>query len=332
MDTKKIVGLAFIGLVILGVLSMTVLAVKAYQSPLGPALQSTVPTSIPVNYQIVPSAVPAIAQTDVCGETGVWNVLVLGSDAAELRGEKGSDLTRILRVDFPNRKVTMFTFSRDLWVDTSGLGLTNPTINATQLGMVFHEARARSKSTTVQAAMVEATNASARMLANNFLVSTDHYLTVDLAQIPAMVDAIGGVPVNIPATITDPWIGTVIYAGQQTLNGAQFIAYARAIPDSDFARIQRNNILLDALQQKLLDPAVLGRIPQLYTQFSQVIATDLSPEQVDHLACLLKEVPREAIIQDWVKPEWTSPGPQAGSLLWDKTSVLNRLKELSLTP
>ena len=342
MDTKKIVGLAFLGLVVMGVLGMTVWAVKAYRAPLGPALQSVVPTSIPVNNQIVPNAIPvnqtvstpisAMAQADVCGETGVWNVLVLGSDAAELRGEKGSDLTRMLRVDFPNRKVTMFTFSRDLWVDTSGLGLTNPTINAAQLGMVFHEARARSKSTDVRAAMVEGTNASARMLANNFLISTDHYLTVDLAQIPAMVDAIGGVPINIPATITDPWIGTVIYAGQQTLNGAQFVAYARAIPDSDFARIQRNNLLLDALQQKLLDPVVWPRIPQLYAQFNQVIATDLSPEQVDHLACLLQEVPREAVIQDWVKPEWTWPGPQPGSLLWDKARVINRLKELGVTP
>jgi len=31
-----------------------------------------------------------------------------------------------------------------------------------------------------------------------------------------MVDAIGGVPINIPVTITDPWIGTVYPAGQQT--------------------------------------------------------------------------------------------------------------------
>jgi anionic cell wall polymer biosynthesis LytR-Cps2A-Psr (LCP) family protein len=124
----------------------------------------------------------------------------------------------------------------------------------------------------------------------------------------------------------------VIPAGQQTLNGVQFVAYARAIPDSDFARIQRNNLLLAALQQKLLDPAVWARIPQLYTQFNEVIATDLSPEQINHLSCLLQEVPKESILQDGVRQEWTSAGPQAGSLLWDKTKVINRLKELGLTP
>ena len=340
MDTKKILGLAFLGIVVMGVLGMTVWVVKAYRAPLGPALEPTlIPTNAdPVEAQIIltpnpePTPVPVLDQVSVCDETAVWNILVLGSDAADLRPPKGSDLIRMLRVDFPNRKVTMFAFSRDLWVDTTGLGLTNPTINAARLGTVFYEARSRSTSANVRDTMIDGTNATTRALANNFLVSTDHYLTVDLAQVPAMVDAIGGVPINVPASITDPLTGMVIPAGQQTFNGAQFVVYARAIPDSDYARMQRDSWLLLALQRKLLDPTVWGQIPQLYAQFNQVIATDLSPEQINHLACLLQEVPNDAITQDGVRPEWTSPGPQPGSLLWNKTSVLTRLKELNLTP
>jgi LCP family protein required for cell wall assembly len=268
----------------------------------------------------------------VCGETTPWNILVLGSDAGDLRGEKGSDLTRILRVDFPNRKVTVFAFPRDLWVDTTGLGLTDPTVDATRLGNVFYEARSRSTKTNAKDAMVDGTSVTARMLTNNFSISVDHYVTVDLHQIPAMVDAIGGIPINIPHQTTDPWIGMVIPAGQQTLNGAQFVAYARAKPDSDFGRIQRNNVLIAALREKLLDPSIWGKIPQLYTQFSETIATDLSPEQINHLSCLLQEVPQDAIIQDQVRLEWTSAGPQPGSFLWEKTMILNRLKELGLIP
>lgn len=358
MKTKNLAGLVLLGLVIVGILGVTVWAVKAYQTPLGPALQistptplsfinqmapegipinnQVAPTAIPINTQIipttVPTAVPTIAPVGVCGETAAWNILILGSDAADMRGKKGSDLTRMARVDFLNRKVTVYSFSRDLWVDTAGLNLTYPNINAAPLGRVFYEARIRSTSLNVKTAMVDGTQTTARVLAKNFLISTDHYVTIDLAQIPAMVDAIGGVPINIPVTTTDPWIGTVIPAGQQTLNGAQFIAYARAIPDSDFGRIERNNLLLKALQQRLLDPGVWARIPQLYVQFNGVIATDLSPEQINHLACLLKEVPPEAILQDGVRQEWTSPGPQPGSLLWNKTTVINRLKELGLIP
>jgi anionic cell wall polymer biosynthesis LytR-Cps2A-Psr (LCP) family protein len=110
------------------------------------------------------------------------------------------------------------------------------------------------------------------------------------------------------------------------------VAYARVIPDSDFARIQRNNLLLEALQQRLLDPAVWPRIPALFAQFNQVIATDFSPEQINHLACLMQEVPQSMIVLDNVRQEWTWPGPQSGSLLWDKTNVLNHLKELGLIP
>jgi hypothetical protein len=78
--------------------------------------------------------------------------------------------------------------------------------------------------------------------------------------------------------------------------------------------------------------ATWGKIPELYTQFNETLVTDLSPEQINHLACLLKQVPSEAVVQEQVKQEWTSAGPQAGSLLWDKTAVLNQLKALGLIP
>ena len=331
MKRKNRVGVVLTGVVILGALVATALTVRAYQQPLGEALQASAPTATGlVDTQSLPQAAPTLEQPLVCGEAAAWNILVLGSDAADLRGERGSDLTRILRVDIPNRKVIVFAFPRTLWVDTAGLGLTNPTVDASQLGTVFYEARSRSTVTSMKDALVAGTNTTALMLSKNFSVYTDHYLTVDLSQIPAMVDTVGGIPINIPQETTDPFIGIVIPAGQQTLNGAQFVAYARAIPDSDFGRIQRNNLLLVALRAKLLEPSVWGNIPQLYTQFKDTIATDLSPEQINHLSCLLKEVPADGIVQDQVRQEWTNPGPQPGSLLWDKISVLNRLKELSL--
>ncbi|MCX6082480.1 MAG: LCP family protein, partial [Chloroflexi bacterium] len=123
----------------------------------------------------------------------------------------------------------------------------------------------------------------------------------------------------------------VIQAGQQTLSGIQVVAYARAIPDSDFGRIQRNNLLLEALRQKMSDPGMMTKIPDLYARFKSVVATDLSLEQINHLACLFKEAPAGSVIQDSVKQEWTSPGPQ-GSLLWNKSNVLARLKDLGMVP
>ena len=364
MKVISIVVLAILALGLLGFFGW--LGISAYQQRQGAALESTpealfvtrtpqaaarsstqtAPTALkpvtatvavtlvakltPQMTQVVPTkTVPA--QTAGCGETGAWNVLILGSDYSEMRGPKGSDLTRMLHADFTNKRVVVYAFSRDLWVDTTGLGLTSPNIDATRLGMVFYEGRIRSLQFPELDTIVDGTRVTAGMLLKNFSLGTDHYLALDLVHLADMINSVGGLPINVPSRVTDPWIGMVIQAGQQTLNGAQVVAYARAIPDSDFGRIQRNDLILEALHQKFLDPAMVAKIPDLYTQFKNVIATDLSAEQINHLSCLLKEVPASSVIQDSVKPEWTSAGPQ-GSLLWNKNNILARLKELGLIP
>ena len=341
---KRIV---WIGLMVILLLLVGLPILAFYRHPLGPALSSVVPTASLVTKPTegltttVPTANPTatvvvnntanfqVNSSAVCGETGVWNVLILGSDAADLRGEKGSDLTRAALVDFPDKKVNIYAFTRDLWVTTTTAGFSNPAIDADRLGVVFYEARRRSTQPEDRDKMVDGTNATAKVMEQNFSLHFDHYLTIDLSQIPAMVDLVGGIPMYVPERTTDPWIGMVIPAGQQTLNGKQVEAYARAIPDSDFGRIQRDNLLVQALRQKLLDPSVWLKIPQLYEQIKGAMVTDLSPEQIVNLACLMKITPKESIIQDEVKPEWTSPGPQ-GSLLWDSDKVSARLKELGL--
>jgi LCP family protein required for cell wall assembly len=321
------------------------LGLYAYQQRQGPALDSTpeyvfyttapqtIPTATPIPTAIpaTPTPIPVNVQAGVCGETTAWNVLILGSDEGIISDVKGSDLTRMLRADFLNRRIIVYAFPRDLWVDTSDLGLTSPIINATRLGDVFHEGHIRSLQFAEIDTIIDGTRATARVLSKNFSLSTDHYLTVDLVHLPAIVNAIGGIPIYIPERTTSPGLGMVIEAGQQTLNGAQVAAYVRALPDSDFARIRRNQLLLEALRQRLLDPLVWAQIPQLYTQFKQVVATDLSLEQINHLACLLKEAPTEAVIQDGVRQEWTMPGPH-GSLLWERANVLNQLSQLGLIP
>jgi LCP family protein required for cell wall assembly len=347
-------------LVVGGLVVLTVISIRAFNRPLGPALDAIGLTASPVTDLAAPNLVatstvkpvtepatpipaasptanlptntavsPAVDVSEVCGETGAWNVLILGSDASELRGPKGSDLTRAARIDFSNKKVVIYAFTRDLWVTTTSVGFTNPAINMDRLGQIFYEGRNRSTQTDNRNKMVDGTRANSKAMTENFSLQFDHYVTVDLSQLPAMIDKIGGLPMYVPERTTDPWIGMVIEAGQQTLSGNQVQAYARAIPDSDFGRIQRNNLLLEALRQKLLDPIVWIMVPQLFQQFSDAIVTDLSPAQITNLACLLKTISKESIIEDEVKPEWTTPGPQQ-SLLWDKAKVLARLKELEL--
>jgi LCP family protein required for cell wall assembly len=351
--------LFWVGLVVVLVLAVGGgKAVSFYRQPLGPPLDrsslnvpaaagsstpentpetgkeeppSSTPVS-PVSAQEEQAATaPTEPQVEVCGETDVWNVLVLGSDADDMFEPQGSDLTRVLRVDFPNKTATIFAFSRDLWVDTSSLTLTDPSITSAKLGVVFYEARMQSTRTDLQGPFQDGINAIAKTLETNFNLSSDHYLALDLDKFPEMIDSVGGLPVDIPANLTDPRTGMVFTAGEQTLDGRQTATYARAFLTTDLDRIERNHLLIMALRQKLLDPAIWIKIPELFLQFKDAVITDFSPEQVNHQTCLLKEVQEESIIQEGVNPEWTTPGPE-DSLLWDKAKVLTRLEELELIP
>jgi LCP family protein required for cell wall assembly len=272
-----------------------------------------------------------LSSSEVCGQRGAFTLLVIGSDAAEMRGPPGADLTRLARIDFSQKKVNIFALPRDLWVDVNRLGFQNPLITNTTLGKTYYEAHERSPQEEESDKMVSSAQATAQMILDNFQVTTDHYFMLELSQLPTLIDAIGGLPINVAERITDPWIGMVIEAGPQILTGTQLAAYARAIPDSDFARIQRSNIILQALQQKMLEPAMWGKLPALIDQFKKMFVTDLSPQQISNLFCLLQGIPSEEIIMEQIKPEWTSPGP-SDSLLWDKDKIITAFKQLELIP
>jgi hypothetical protein len=44
-------------------------------------------------------------------------------------------------------------------------------------------------------------------------------------------------------------------------------------------------------------------LPALYNRFNKMFVTDLSPQQVFSLFCLLRDVPRAEIIMEQVQPE-----------------------------
>ncbi len=283
------------------------------------------------NVAKVPTVAVSGASGNSCLETGTWNILVIGSDARDTFGPKGADLTRVLHLDFGQGAISTFAFSRDLWVDTSAMGFVSPSVDATKLGNVFYEGRIRSLNFVEKDITIDATRAMAWMVSTNFGINFDHYITLDLSNLPELIDGAGGLTVNVPEKITDPSTGIIIGAGQQVLSGSQVVAFSRAIPDSDFERIKRNDLLLIAIKQKLMQPEMIVKIPDLYNQYNQPIITDLSLEQITQIACLLAKTSEDKIVQDSILPGSTQPGP-VGSLLWDKDVVSGMLRNLGIIP
>jgi hypothetical protein len=70
--------------------------------------------------------------------------------------------------------------------------------------------------------------------------------------------------------------------GWQTLNGDQAEQFARFRKDQngDVGRVQRQQTLLKALRQRLVNPTVLPRLPQVVRVMQQYVDTNLSLEEM----------------------------------------------------
>ena len=86
-------------------------------------------------------------------------------------------------------------------------------------------------------------------------VDVDHYAEVNFDGLEGLIDAIGGVEVDVPETIDDYDAGGRVNAGYQTLNGEQALIFARsrAYVDGDYTRSSNQRLLLEALAHKLLE-------------------------------------------------------------------------------
>ena len=106
----------------------------------------------------------------------------------------------------------------------------------------------------------------------------DRVIGIDFAGFKNMVDALGGISVNVCGPIIDAELGAVVAAGGvQNIQGEQALSLVRARKvegdtDSDLARIRRQQIVLSAILQQvtsagtLLNPAKLDAFLQAFVQ------------------------------------------------------------------
>ncbi|MEV4390778.1 LCP family protein [Nonomuraea sp. NPDC049607] len=91
-------------------------------------------------------------------------------------------------------------------------------------------------------------------------VHVDNYMEIGFAGFVGIVDAVGGVEINVRADVDDPKAGLKLKKGKQVLNGSQALGYVRtrkggALPD--FERTKRQRQFLGAVVKKAASPGVL---------------------------------------------------------------------------
>lgn len=278
---------------------------RLYRQPLGPALELptatqmrltrsslTVEEESPVNILTTkPQATASSTPQPLCGGPAVMNILAIGSDS---RGDHYlyglADIIRLVRVDFINARVGILEVPRDIWVDIPGIsdhyGITQGKLNQAYLygnkGFGYYDGPG------------EGPGLLARTMNLNLGVQPDHYIAVNMVTFENIVNAVGGIDVYLPYEISvrspDNPEGFEISEGPHHINGETALWVARIRQYSTFSRAESQNIVMCSLRKKLLSPAIVPAIPELISTFQRHVQTDLSPEQINQLACLATQM------------------------------------------
>lgn len=202
-------------------------------------------------------------------------LLVLGSDARPdeiRRGVVGrTDTLLTVVADRSPGGLVLISIPRDLWVDIPNHG--GERINA--------------------AYSLGGMQAAERAATNLLGVPVDRALLIGLQGVRDVVDAAGGVEIDVPHAIhdddypTDDY-GTMVLdipAGRQHMDGEMALRYARTrYQDSDFGRMARQQQVMVALRSALLRPTNWWRAPAVLVAVQQATQTDLGPLDLATLA------------------------------------------------
>lgn len=124
-----------------------------------------------------------------------------------------------------------------------------------------------------------------------------HTVSVSLAGAVSFLDELGGVDLYVEQKMhyTDRTAGLFIdlKPGMQHLDGKSAIGYARFRHDAmgDIGRVSRQQRLLNAVERKLMTPAVWWRLPRLAEASSKLFETDIPAGKLASLANFAKEKP-----------------------------------------
>jgi polyisoprenyl-teichoic acid--peptidoglycan teichoic acid transferase len=211
-------------------------------------------------------------------------ILMLGTDSATVAGRSGdrhSDSIMILRTDPSHHQLSYLSIPRDLLVHVDGIG--NAKINA-----AYQQGGAALAIRTVK----------------DFTgVPIDHVVIVDFNRFKDLIDAEGGIEVNVPEPILSnrfdcpyptrarclEWKGWRFHRGRQHMNGQQALIYSRIREnqldpgENDLTRAARQQAVAQAAEAKLASTGTVLKLPFDGNKLMKPLATDLSTWQLMEL-------------------------------------------------
>ncbi len=129
-----------------------------------------------------------------------------------------------------------------------------------------------------------------------FGVKINNYLAISNAGVIKMIDVLGGLPIYIEKNMKyDDYSANLhinLKQGNQVLSGLETEGYLRFRHDSygDIGRIRRQQWFFNALLERLKDPSVIVKLPELLKIMPEYIQTDLSAYDLAKYAGMAKSI------------------------------------------
>jgi LCP family protein required for cell wall assembly len=229
------------------------------------------------------------------GDDGRFDLLLIGSDAGAGRWSRRNDVMLLIEVDVKTGAIAMIGLPRNLQNAPYPPGAArDATACGCQSGLLnemYVEATVRNPGLWPGRGAVKGIGAVRSVVHTITGRPVDAVLIVDLIGVVRVVDAMGGIDIDVPEAVVDdhypdPGRGEIslrIKAGRQHFDGRMALAYARSRHmDSDYGRMDRQQTLLLAIRQQL-GPDVILNAPALFGAAKGTAWTDLPRESLPAL-------------------------------------------------
>lgn len=225
-----------------------------------------------------------------------FTVLVVGLDIRPQEdGPSRTDSIVLLRIDRAKNRASILGIPRDamMRIPLPGNDSTRDRVNG-----AYSLNWSRDDPNAAPAALKKA-------IEDNLGLTVDYYVQFDQRSARQIIDAAGGVTVNVRETFgqddySDDDINVVpqhFEKGEQHLDGYQAVAFGRIREgSSDFDRIIRQQQVAEGLVEELTAPRAVGKLRGVWKAFDDGVTTDLGMRESAGLFVLMKHIGSERIV------------------------------------
>lgn len=237
---------------------------------------------------------PSLLDTPTPPPTAPFNLVIFGSDARSPSDTDLTDTIIVARIDPIQQQIWMVSIPRDTRVELPGYGASR-----------LNSAYVRGGPDMAIQAVEDVTGQD-----------MDYFITINFWGFEEIVDAMGGIYIDVPFDINDPLAdftpdgrATHIDAGFQNLDGAHALTFVRhrdGYADGDFGRMRAQQQFFKALLEQMTDVPV-ARMPGVVDSLADNLKTNLTPLELAIVGVGMRGAGSDSLHATTLPGEWHAP-------------------------